>query len=49
MKDGCLILEKAEMIKQRLKNRFAHLPSATSLAEELIAERREEAKWEANE
>ena len=49
MEERCLILEKAEMIKQRLKNRFAHLPSATSLAEELIAERREEAKREANE
>lgn len=47
--EGRLILEKAETIKQRLKNRFAHLPPATSLAEELIAERREEAKREASE
>ena len=44
--DGRLILEKAETIKQRLKSRFAHLPQTTSLAEELIADRREEAKRE---
>ncbi len=46
MEDGRLILEKAETIKQRLKSRFAHLPQTTSLSEELIAERREEAKQE---
>ncbi len=49
MEEGRLILEKAETIKQRLKNRFAHLPSATSLTETLIAERREEGKREINE
>lgn len=49
MEEGRLILEKAETIKQRLKSRFAHLPPTTSLAEELIAERREEAKREASE
>ena len=47
MENGRLILEKTETIKRRLKARFAHLPSATSLAEELIAERREEADREA--
>lgn len=47
--DGRLILEKAGTIKQRLKNRFAHLPQTTSLAEELIADRREEAKRETGE
>lgn len=47
--DGRLILEKAGTIKQRLKNRFAHLPPTTSLAEELIADRREEAKRETGE
>lgn len=46
--DGRLILEKAETIKQRLKSRFAHLPQNTSLAEELITGRREEAKQESN-
>ncbi len=49
IEEGRLILEKAETIKRRLKSRFAHLPPTTSLAEELIAERREEAKREANE
>ena len=49
MEDGRLILEKAGTVKQRLKNRFAHLPSATRKAEELIADRREEAKREAGE
>lgn len=47
--DGRLILEKAGTIKQRLKNRFAHLPPTTSLAEELIVDRREEAKRETGE
>ncbi|WP_350116729.1 hypothetical protein [Nitrosomonas sp.] len=39
-------MKQTEMIKQRLKNRFAHLPKTTSLAEELIADRRKEAKRE---
>lgn len=47
--DGRLILEKAETIKQRLKSRFAQLPPGTSLAEKLIAERREEAEREIKE
>lgn len=49
MEDGRLVLEKADTIKQRLKSRFARLPLTTSLAEELIAERREAAKREASE
>jgi bifunctional DNA-binding transcriptional regulator/antitoxin component of YhaV-PrlF toxin-antitoxin module len=49
IEDGRLVLEKAGTIKQRLKSRFAWLPPATSLAEELIAERREAANREANE
>ena len=49
MEEGRLILEKTETIKQRLKNRFTHLPPNTSLGKELIAERREEAKREAGE
>jgi len=49
IEDGLLVLEKAGTIKQRLKSRFARLPPATSLAEELITERREAAKREANE
>ena len=44
--EGRLILEKQETIKRRLKARFSQLPEETSLANELIAERREEAKRE---
>lgn len=46
LEEGRLILEKPEAIKQRLKARFAQLPKGTSLATELLAERREEAKRE---
>jgi bifunctional DNA-binding transcriptional regulator/antitoxin component of YhaV-PrlF toxin-antitoxin module len=42
--DGRLILEKQETIKRRLKARFSQLPKGTSLADELIADRREDAK-----
>lgn len=49
IEDGLLVLKNVRTIKQRLKNRFAWLPPTTSLAEELIAERREAAKREANE
>jgi AbrB family looped-hinge helix DNA binding protein len=43
---GRLVLEKPEMIKQRLRARFAMVPSDRSLVDELIAERRAEAKRE---
>ena len=46
MEDGLLILEKAGAVKHRLKNRFAHLPSTTSLADELITDHREKTKRE---
>lgn len=49
MEEGRLILEKAETIKQRLKTRFAQLPKTTSLADELITERREETQRETGE
>jgi len=42
-----LVLEKAETIKQRLKARFATVPKDVSLAGELLAERREAVKHEA--
>jgi bifunctional DNA-binding transcriptional regulator/antitoxin component of YhaV-PrlF toxin-antitoxin module len=45
--DGRLVLEKREVIAQRLKSLLAHLPKDRSLADELIAERREAAKKEA--
>ena len=45
--DDRLVLEKAEAIERRLKALFAHIPPHVSLADELIAERREEATREA--
>ncbi|MBD1193871.1 AbrB/MazE/SpoVT family DNA-binding domain-containing protein [Vulcanococcus sp. Clear-D1] len=39
---GRLVLEKADQIKQRLQARFAQVPGNRDLADELIAERREE-------
>ncbi len=44
--EGRLVLEKPETIKLRLKARFSQMPKNRSLADELIAERREEAKRE---
>jgi hypothetical protein len=49
LEDGHLILEKPEIIKHRLKARFAHVPKGRRLADELISERREEAKQETGE
>ncbi|WP_260441898.1 AbrB/MazE/SpoVT family DNA-binding domain-containing protein [Microcystis aeruginosa] len=46
---GRLVLEKREILKQRLKARFAQLPQERSLVDELIAERREAAREEASE
>jgi AbrB family looped-hinge helix DNA binding protein len=43
---GRLVLEKPEIIKQRLKSLLAHLPKERSIVDELIAERREAAKKE---
>lgn len=43
---GRLVLEKQAMVKQRLKDRFARVAKDRSLADELIAQRREEAKME---
>lgn len=41
-----LVMEKPGAIKQRLKARFAQFPKGKSLATELLAERRKEAKRE---
>ena len=46
---GRLVLEKQETIKQRLKARFNKVPQERSLADELIAERREAAAKETQE
>jgi len=45
--DDRLVLEKASAIERRLRALFAHIPPDISLADELIAERREEARREA--
>jgi AbrB family looped-hinge helix DNA binding protein len=44
-----LVLEKREAILERLRARFAQIPSDISLTDELIADRREEAKREERE
>jgi AbrB family looped-hinge helix DNA binding protein len=41
-----LVLERREAIEQRLWKLFAHIPKDVSLVDELIAERREEARRE---
>jgi AbrB family looped-hinge helix DNA binding protein len=43
-----LILERREAVEKRLRQRFAHIAKDVSLADELIRERREEAKREAS-
>lgn len=49
IRDGQLVLETRESIIRRLQERFSHIPPEVSLVDELIAERREEAKREAEE
>ncbi len=46
VKDDRLLFEAREAAIQRLRQRFAHLPAGVSLADELIAERRDEARRE---
>jgi hypothetical protein len=41
-----LVLEKRKVELQRLRQRFAHIPAGVSLADELISERRAEARRE---
>lgn len=41
-----LVLEKRDAVLQRLRRRFAHIPSGVSLADELISERRNESRRE---
>ena len=47
--DGRLVLEKREQILARLQDSFTQLSRGVSLVDELIAERREEARREAGE
>lgn len=49
VEDGRLVLEKREQIIARLRNTFSAVPKDVSLVDELIAERREEARREAEE
>lgn len=46
VEDGRLVLQKRETVLRRLRQRFAHIPPGVSLADELIAERRAEARRE---
>jgi AbrB family looped-hinge helix DNA binding protein len=41
-----LVLERRDAILARLQGRFAHIPPDVSLADELIAQRRQEAERE---
>lgn len=43
-----LVLERRESVEKRLRERFRHVPADVSLSEELIAERRLEARRESN-
>ena len=47
VEDGRLVLERGEDVVSRLKARFSHVPAGRVLSEELIVERREEARLEA--
>ena len=47
--DDRLVIEKVETVEKRLLARFANIPPGVSLADELIAERREWAKRDAEE
>jgi AbrB family looped-hinge helix DNA binding protein len=47
VEDGCLVFETRERIIERIRQTFSQVPSDVSLVDELIAERREEARREA--
>lgn len=47
VEDGRLVLERREDVVRRLRSRFGNVPAGRVLSEELISERREEAKLEA--
>jgi AbrB family looped-hinge helix DNA binding protein len=44
-----IVLERRDVVQKRLQARFSHIPKDISLAEELIADRRAEARREAGE
>ena len=49
IEEGRLVLERPEQVLARLRERFALVPPEVSLADELISQRKEEAKREAAE
>lgn len=49
VEDGRLVLEQREAVLRRLQARFASVPPGVSLADELITERRDEARRGADE
>ena len=49
VEDGHLVLESRDQVLARIRSWFAHVPSEVSLVDELIAERKEEARGEAEE
>ena len=46
LEEGYIVLEKREHILTRLKARFTQIPPEVSLVEELLADRREQARRE---
>ncbi len=46
VEEGRMILEKRENVLRRVRKRFSSVTTSESLADELIAERREEARRE---
>ena len=46
VEDGRMILEKRDEVLARVRRRFEGVPDGVSLADELIRERREEARRE---
>ena len=49
VEEGRVVLEKRENVLKRVRARFAHVPAGTDLSEELLRERREEARREERE
>jgi len=49
VEEGRLVLEKRENVLKRVQARFARVPAGTDLAEELVRDRREEARREERE
>jgi hypothetical protein len=46
LEEGRIVLEKREKVLARVRRRFEKVPREVSLADELISERREEARRE---